>query len=63
MVIEGFLSYFRTTNQLHTKNVDLVSKALIATVSFVNNQILLQTKKAGLFYFDASTLLLINRKP
>ncbi len=63
MVIEGSLSYFRTTNQLETKNVDLVSKALYAKVSFVNNKILLQITNAGLFYFDASTFLLINRKP
>jgi hypothetical protein len=63
MVIEGSLSYFRTTNQLQTKNIDLVSEALYAKVSFVNNQILLQTSEAGLFYFDSSTFLLINRKP
>jgi hypothetical protein len=64
MVIEGSLSYFRTTNQLHTKNVDLVSKTLyVANVSFLSNQILLQTRNAGLFYFDASTFLLINRNP
>ena len=63
MVIEGSLSYFRTTNQLQKTNLDLVSKALYADVSFLSNQILLQTYNAGLFYFDSSTLLLINRNP
>ncbi len=69
MVVEGPFSYFRTTNQLKTKNINLVSEDLVSKLSSDDNvsifsyQILLQTDCAGLFIFDSSTFLLINRKP
>jgi hypothetical protein len=63
MVIEGSLSYFRTTNQIQKKTVDLMGGSLTCDASFLKNHILLQSNDFGLFYFDSYTLLLQNRKP